>query len=163
MSSLEGPSAVVLWALHPDLLGAEDRRMDPTHLEDLSNRETAGIARRQVIAQLLGMHLEVDTALCHDGPATTASTTPSLHAAAGVSGSNPSVDCPLRGFCPTQSPFIIVVRGRYIHLLYFTTLLHLKPQHQLLCLNEFTIWWFTDYSYQFPKQQGQAFFIWERC
>lgn len=139
--------------------GPQDGSHTPWRPEQQGNCRNS----RQVTAQLLGMHLEVDIALCHDGPATTASTTLSLHAAAGVSGSNPSVDCPLRGFCPTQSPFIIVVRGRYIHLLYFTTLLHLKPQHQLLCLNEFTIWWFTDYSYQFPKQQGQAFFIWERC
>lgn len=92
MSSLRGPSAVILWVLHPGLPGAEGCSMEPTHLEDLSCRDTAGIAQRQVTAQLLRMHLKVDTALCHDGPATTASATPSLRAAAW-----------LKSICPLHS------------------------------------------------------------
>ena len=105
VSPLRGPTAVILQAPHPGLHRAEGHRMDPTHLGDLSDREAAGIAQRQVTAQLLGMHLEADAAPCRGGPATTASTTPSLHAAGGDPGSNPSVHCPLRDSCPSMEPF----------------------------------------------------------
>lgn len=83
MSPLRGPTAVTLRAPHPGLHGAEGHGMDPTHLRDLSDRDTAGIAQRQVVAQLPGVLLEADTAPCRGGPATTASTNPSLDASAG--------------------------------------------------------------------------------
>lgn len=121
MSPLRGSTTVILRAPHPGLHGAEGHRMDPTHLRDLSDGETAGIARRQVTARLLGVHLEADAAPCCRGPATTASTTPSLHVTARDPGSNPSVRCPLRDSCLVWSPFIIVGRGRCMFCSSFTS------------------------------------------
>lgn len=102
MSPLRGPAAVILRSPHPGLLGAESHRTDPAHLGDLSIRDPAGTAQRQVRAQLPRVRLEADAAPCHGGSATTASATPSLRAAAGDPGSNPSVHCPLRDPTPVQ-------------------------------------------------------------
>lgn len=119
MSPLRGPSAVILWALHPGLLGAEDHRMDPTNLEDLSNRETAGISQRQVTAQLLGVHKWTKLCIMMAQPPQP----PPLHpfVLQQESGSNSSVRCPLGGFCPAQRPFIVVGRGRYVFYNSFTS------------------------------------------
>lgn len=124
MSPLRGPSLVILWTLHADLLGAEDHGMDPTQLEDLSNRETAGIAQRQV-----GRWQHSSLVCTWKWTKWTKLSVmmarppwpPPLHPFMLRYGSHPSVHCRLRDFCPPQSPFIVVGRGRYVFCKSFTS------------------------------------------